>query len=291
MLYNFQPMTESSATTSLMKKVLRPLVRLLLRNGVAYADFSNIARRIFVEVASEDFGLPGRKQSVSRVSVLTGVNRKEVKRLLDEPEQPQDTGVENNRAARVVSGWMRDKEFLTTKGSPKKLPWGDPSLAGSFEDLVKRYSGDMTARAILDELINVGAVSMDKNKTKVTLLSKGYVPAASNTEMLRLSGDSLQDLLRTIDHNFDPEKDATRLQLEVAYDDVPANGVELFRNLSNEKSHELLQYLDQFLATQDRSVNPTVKGEGRYRTGLGIYYFEEQLDRDKQDGKADDDEK
>jgi len=63
----------------------------------------------------------------------------------------------------------------------------------------------------------------------------------------------------------------------VAYDDVPANGVELFRNLSNEKSLELLNELDQFLSKQDRSVNPKVKGEGRYRTGLGIYYFEEPL--------------
>jgi len=112
-------MSEPSALTSMMKKVLRPLARLLLRNGVAYADFSAVARRIFVEVASEDFGLPGRKQSVSRVSILTGVNRKEVKRLLEE--------------------------------KPKALNWGEPLAEGSFEELVKRYSGDMTARAILDQ--------------------------------------------------------------------------------------------------------------------------------------------
>ena len=270
-----------------MKKVLRPLVRLLLRNGVAFADFSSVARRVFVEVASEDFGLPGRKQSVSRVSVLTGVNRKEVKRLLEEPEEKEDTSKENNRAARVVSGWMRDADFQTVKGKPKKLSWGDSDAEGSFEELVKRYSGDMTARAILDELVRVGAVKINKDNL-VTLGANGYVPTASNEELLRLSGDSIQDLLNTIDHNFKPEKESTRLQLGVAYDDVPANGVELFRNLSNEKSLELLNYLDQFLSTQDRSVNPAVKGEGRYRTGLGIYYFEEPLDDETQDGEAND---
>ena len=134
----------------MMKKVLRPLVRLLLRNGVAFADFSDIARRVFVEVASEDFGLPGRKQSVSRISVLTGVNRKEVKRLLEEPEEKESAKKENNRAARVVYAWMRDGDFRTKAGKPKVLGWGDPQAEGSFEDLVKRYSGDMTARAILD---------------------------------------------------------------------------------------------------------------------------------------------
>ena len=84
-------------------------------------------------------------------------------------------------------------------------------------------------------------------------------------------------MLGTVDHNFSKEAEDTRLQLSVAYDDVPTSGVELFRKLSNEKSLELLSELDQFLATQDRSVNPSVKGEGRYRTGLGIYYFEEPI--------------
>lgn len=270
-------------------------MRLLLRSGVAYADFSDVARRVFVEVASEDFGLPGRKQSVSRVSVLTGVNRKEVKRLLDEPEEKEATSKDNNRAARVVSGWMRDVDFNNSKGKPRVLTWGNNSSEGSFEELVKRYSGDMTARSILDELVRVGAVSVDKNKTRVKLLANGYVPSASNEELLRLSGDSINDLLNTIDHNFKVDKETTRLQLRVAYDDVPGNGVELFRKLSNDKSLELLNYLDQFLATQDRSVNPAVKGEGRYRTGLGIYYFEEPLNNDgspqndrAQDGEADD---
>ena len=270
-------------------------MRLLLRNGVAYADFSDVARRVFVEVASEDFGLPGRKQSVSRVSVLTGVNRKEVKRLLNEPEEKVAATKDNNRAARVVSGWMRDTDFNNSKGKPRTLTWGDNHSDVSFEELVKRYSGDMTARSILDELVRVGAVSIDKNKTRVKLLANGYVPAGSNEELLRLSGDSINDLLSTIDHNFKVDKETTRLQLRVAYDDIPDTGVESFRKLSNEKSLELLNYLDKFLATQDRSVNPAVQGEGRYRTGLGIYYFEEPLDQDgspkddkAQDGEADD---
>ena len=281
-------MSKPSTTTTLMKKILRPLVRLLLRNGVAFADFSDVARQVFVEVASQDFSLPGRKQSVSRISILTGINRKEVKRQLEEPEDNNTTPKENNRAARVIGGWMRDTDFLTAKGKPGVLSLKDNDSTGSFEDLVKRYSGDMTPRAVLDELLRVGVVSIDKNKTKVKLLTSGYVPAASKEELLKISGDSINDLLNTIDHNFATEDDLTRLQLRVAYDDVPAEGVELIRNLSTEKSIELLQSLDKVLAKQDRSINTGLKGTGRYRTGLGIYYFEEPIN---EHGESDDDKK
>lgn len=275
-VYNKQMTDGSNSTmTNALRKILRPLVRILLRNGVAYADFTTLVRQTFVDVAGEDFDLPGRKQSVSRISVLTGINRKEVKRLMEEPRDAQPAA-EHNRAARVVSGWMRDASFQNKKGKPSPLSWGDSSANDGFEALVKKYSGDMPARSVLDELIRVGAVELESNR-RVRLAATGYVPAASNEELLRLSGEGVTDLLNTVDHNINDNKSHTRLQLSVAYDDVPANGVEMFRNLSREKSLELLTYLDGFLATQDRSVNPSVQGDGRYRTGIGIYYFEEPV--------------
>lgn len=277
--------TKQDPLSAAMRRILRPLVKLLLRNGMAYADFTNLIRQTFVEVAHEDFDLPGRKQSVSRISVLTGINRKEVKRLLDEPAQDGNP-TEHNRAARVISGWMRDSEYHQ-RGKPGKLSWGDASVAKSFESLVKKYSGDMTARSVLDELIRVGAVVLIDNK-EVQLTAAGYVPGASNEELLHLSSESISDLLNTIDHNLADEKTNTRLQLSVAYDDIPAQGVELFRNLSREKSLELLNYLDGFLATQDRSVNSSVEGDGRYRTGIGVYYFEEEIDPDDESSKTTD---
>ena len=271
-------MTDGNQSTmnNTLRKILRPLVRMLLRNGVAYADFTTLVRQTFVDVAGEDFDLPGRKQSVSRISVLTGINRKEVKRLLETPHDAQST-TENNRAARVISGWMRDNTFHNDTGTPSSLSWGNTAALNGFEALVKKYSGDMPARSVLDELIRVGAVEMKKDN-QVCLTSTGYVPTASNEELLRLSGEGVTDLLNTIDHNLSDDKSHTRLQLSVAYDDVPADGVETFRHLSREKSLALLTDLDSFLATQDRSVSPDIEGDGRYRTGIGIYYFEESLE-------------
>jgi hypothetical protein len=273
----------------LMRRVLRPVASLLMRNGIAFADFADVARKVFVEVAEDEFAIPGRKQSVSRVSVLTGINRKEVKRLLAEREAPDaeridqaTTASSNNRAARVISAWLREPDYQDDKGNPALLSWGKNESNG-FESLVKHHSGDIPARAILDELKRVGAVSMPDEST-VKLLAHGYVPSASNDELLKISAQSAGDLLDTIEHNLAANEPLSRLQLSVAYDDLPAQSVELFRQLSTEKGRELLVYLDQFLATQDRGSNPSVKGSGRYRAGLGVYYFEEDLGEDHADG-------
>lgn len=261
----------------LITRILRPVASLLLRNGVAFADFSAIARKVFVDVAAEEFSLPGRKQSVSRVSLLTGINRKDVKKLLEQDSAPgaSGTSVENNRAARVISAWLRDPDYHDEHGQPGALNWGRNADHG-FEALVRQHSGDIPARAVLDELLRVGAVAMPQADT-VQLLAHGYVPGNSDDELQRLSAESAGDLMETIKHNLDPEKSVSRLQLSVAYDDLPEQSVELFRHLSTEKGRELLIQLDQFLSTQDRSTNPSVKGDGRYRAGLGIYYFEQNL--------------
>jgi len=245
-------------------KIMRPLVRVMLRNGLAFADFAALVKGIFVEVASEDFDLPGKKQSVSRISVITGINRKEVKRLMELPPDSPDVD-NNNRAARVVSGWMRDSAFTDTRGKPKKLPLASTGTRPGFDLLVKKHSGDMPARSVLDELVRVGAASV--NDGTVMLTSTGYVPSTSNDEMLRLAAEGASDLLNTVDYNLQGDNEVSRLQLSVAYDDIPDDGVELFRNLSREKSIELLTSLDQFLATQDRSVNPSRRYIGNRRRG------------------------
>src|SRR4030065_2962058 len=146
----------SRALSAAVTALLRPLVRLLLRNGVSYGTFSDLAKRVYVDVATEEFGIPGRKQSKSRVSILTGLSRKEVLRVKRLPG-PDDMGASQryNRAVRVSSGWGRDRIFTNESGDPVDLPFEGGNA--SFKRLVRLYSGDAPARAILDELLRVGS--------------------------------------------------------------------------------------------------------------------------------------
>ena len=155
-------------------KLLRPLVRLLLRNGLTYGDFADLSKWVFMDVASKEFGIPGRKQTVSRVSVITGLTRKEVSRL-QKIDTPDDSAIAHqyNRAARVTSGWIRDKQYHDKKGLPANLSFDTGKH--NFTDLVKHHSGDVPPRAILDELIRVGTVALDE-KGKVCLMTDALSP-------------------------------------------------------------------------------------------------------------------
>lgn len=251
---------------------------MLLRNGVAFSDLAEWIKRLYVDVAEKEFAVDGRKQTVARIAVLTGLNRKEVKRLVEEPLIQPRYQARHNRAKRVISGWMNDADFLDSKGNAKHLDINDKETG--FFALVKRYSGDIPPRAILDELLRVGVVEKLKNG-KLKLKKRGYVPQGSNEEMLKVLAESGADLLESMDHNLSQPSEPSRLQLQVAYDNLPLESVEIFRSMSRDKALEFIQSLDQFLSTQDRDVNPDSKGQGRYRAGMGVYYFQQDLDDDK----------
>ena len=122
--------------------LLRPLVKILLQHGISAAEFTEITHQVFVDVAENDFLIEGKKQSTARIAVLTGLHRTEVARLRKLPETTtEDEAWQfHNRAARVVSGWVRDENFQI-RGEPKTLPIEGES--GSFSALVKQYSGGM----------------------------------------------------------------------------------------------------------------------------------------------------
>lgn len=263
------------ALNSSILKLLRPLVRLLLRNGVSYGDFADLSKWVFMDVASKEFGVAGRKQTVSRVSVITGLTRKEVSRL-QKIATPDDSAIAHqyNRAARVISGWMRDKRFLDRHGDTAPLHFDEGN--NSFTELVKEHSGDIPPRAILDELIRVGTVARDEDG-KIHLITDGYVPRTGEIGKLHILGTDVQFLLTTIDYNLQQGALMPRFQRKVSYNNLPAEALPEFRRLSAERSQALLVELDKLLSQQDRDVNPEIRGSGRKEAGIGIYYFERDM--------------
>ncbi len=268
----------NKALSAAILRLLRPLVRVLLRNGVSYNGFADLAKWVFVDVAAKEFGVPGRKQSDSRISVVTGLTRKEVARIKG-IETPDDTDAEQqyNRAARVISGWLRDRRFTSQDGSPALLPFEGQ---GSFSELVKAYSGDMTARSILDELLRVGAVERNQ-EGMIRLLVSAYVPVGSDAGKLHILGSDVALLIGTIDHNMHETQEQPRFQRKVAYDNLPVEALPKLRALTDEHAQTLLKEIDGYLSQQDRDINSDVQGTGRKHAGIGIYYFEEDAPEEK----------
>jgi hypothetical protein len=258
-------------------RILKPLIRILLRSGMSYGTFADVAKRQYVEVALNEFPIEGRKQSVSRVSVITGLTRKEVSRVIGlNQAKDEQTSERYNRAARVVAGWRRDTNFLDPEGNPMEL-----SISGSqnsFQELVRRYSGDVPYRAILDELDADGSIER-LGDNRVRLIHRAFLPKADESMKLHILGVDTAFLIDTIEHNLNMERQSPRFQRKVLYDNLPTDALPKFRSLSSQAAQGLLEKLDKWLSSHDRDVNPKAGGTGRNTAGVGIYYFEEQHDR------------
>jgi len=270
----------AQALSAATLRLLRPLVRILLRNNVSHRTFAELAKVAYVEVASAEFGIAGKKQTVSRIAILSGLTRKEVQRLLAQtPDTDSVVEEEYHRASRVITGWVRDPDFGDGKGHPHPLRMD--GKRASFKELVKRYSGDIPVRAMLDELLRVGAVNQLKDG-RICLLSRGYIPQKGVVEKLQVLGTDTADLISTIDHNVNQKPSKSRFQRKVMYDNVSVEAAKEFQVLASAQGQELLESIDRWLSHRDRDVNPASKGTGRVRVGLGIYHFEEQLKSDQE---------
>ena len=268
--------TKSRVLYAAIARILRPLIHILIRNGISYGTFADLAKWLFVDVAKREFAIEGRKQTVSRVSVVTGLNRKEVKRVseLSVPDD-QASSERYNRAARVIAGWRRDTAFRGKTGEPDVLPLAGPGV--SFQALVKKYSGDMPFRAVLDELVRVGAV-VRTDDDRVHLLLRAYLPTGDETMKIHILGTDVAHLIASIQHNLQPDERGPFYQRKVMYDNLPADVLPAFRNLSAASAQKLLENLDAWLSDRDRDSGAGVTGTGRNIAGLGIYYFEQPHD-------------
>src|SRR3569832_717093 len=229
----------NKALSAAVLRLLRPLVRLLLRNGVSYGAFADLAKWVYVDVANKEFGVAARKQTDSRISVITGLTRKDVARLKGTAAPDDTAAVEHyHRAARVIGGWMRD------------------------------------------ELLRVGTVERGKNGT-LRLVTAGYVPKGSSTDQLHILGSDVALLIGTIDHNLTPDQREPYIQRKVAYDNLPVEALAPLRAMTEEKAQALLEEINRYLAKHDRDTNPAAQGSGRKRAGVGIFYFERDVDEEK----------
>ena len=260
---------------SAYRKLMQPLVRILVRNGVSFGELSEILKNVFVEVAERDFGMTGRKTSQSRIAILTGLTRKEVAKQKAILDSGGDWNVVTNlnRVTRVLVGWHTDPDFTGPYGMPLELPF-ESSIAPSFTDLVRRHSGDMAPRAMLDELLRVRAV--DRLSTGAfKVLMRVYTPEPLHPDALQRLGEVVRDFIATVEFNME-KKGVTpgRFERKVFADDgLREDLLPAFEALLRSKGQTLLIELDNWISAQESTSATINKNARRVHTGVGIYHF------------------
>lgn len=251
-----------------VRQLMYPLVRILLRNGVAFGTLASLIKQVYVDVAFAEFAPPGKKQTVSRVSAMTGLTRKDVKHLQENP-QNEGAGQERySRAVRVISGWLHDERFLTGSGKPATLPVEGGQ--DSFALLVKDYSGDIPTKAMLSMLEEGGTVSVSRGM--VRLLRHAYIPGGDAIEKIKILGSDVFELISTIDHNMTAGQGGLWFQRKVSYDNIDPVAIGRLQQISFSKAQALLEQLDAKYSSHDAG-DKTADG-GKY-ISLGIYYYEQ----------------
>lgn len=264
-----------SGLLSAYRRLLQPLIRILIRNGISYYEFNEVVKSVYVEVAERDFNIAGRKSSQSRIAILTGFSRKEVARqkaLLDSGTLFETTS-NLNRVTRVLVGWHSDAEYTGPYGMPIELPF-DADSAPSFCSLVMRYSGDMSPREMLDELIRVGAVEKSSGGL-FKVMMRTYIPERLNPDALERFGEVVRNFIETYEYNIETQEASARRfeRIVFADDGLRASLMPAFDQLVRTKGLQLLVELDNWLSAQELTPAARNKAEPRVKTGLGIYHF------------------
>ena len=231
-----------------LRKILMTLVRTLLRNGMSYGEFDQVARKCYVDVAYRNFVPAGKKQTVSNVAILTGLNRKEVKKLSElDLQQPGTENRQYNRIVRVLGGWINDARYLRSDGIPRDL---DYDGRDSFSDLVKRYSGDMPVAAMQKVLLASANIKFSDDG-RVRLMSHAYLPSDDPVEKLTILGNDTSQLVETIDYNLSAAEDALRFQRKASNTRVALDAIPEIKQFLKRKGQAFLEEIDLYLSQHE----------------------------------------
>ncbi|MDZ7642858.1 MAG: DUF6502 family protein [Woeseiaceae bacterium] len=261
--------------TAFFTRLLRPVARVLLRYGVSFRELSELCKKVYVDVATDEFGMDGRPTNVSRVALLTGMTRRDVRKVrVANDEEEQHSISRMNTCARVLSGWFQDSQFCAADGTPLPLP--ESGASPSFHDLAKRYAGDIPVTATLKELKRAGAVSVAADGTLLAK-SRDYMPGERNPaapEAITRSGSVLEDIGNTVDWNLvRGPNDAPRFERRATNIRVGADSVDEFRDFVNREGQAFLERIDAWLSDHEVSDDKQATVEA-VRLGLGIYWIQ-----------------
>jgi Family of unknown function (DUF6502) len=259
------------------RHLLAPVVRLLLRSGVTWAEFAELGKEVFVDVARRDYGIQGRPTNNSRVAMITGLSRREVTRVRDvlvgETPAPVPPA---SRVAQVLSGWHVDPEFLDERGRPAVLRAGGEQR--SVEALLKRHAGDLPHGAFLKELLQLGVVER-AGKSGYRVLARDYLRGPADPDIVRQLGVALHDHAVTLTHNVNTDgTEPARFEGMASTPRLAPRYARAFAQFAAERGQAFLEEIDAWLVRHEvkrskRGAKPGV------RMGLGVYLIRDGKSR------------
>ena len=263
-----------AAFSRALRRVLLPLVRAMLTRGLHYPAVAEMLKSLFVEVADREFELDTKRQTDSRVSLLTGVHRKDVKRLRHAlPEEKAAMPADVSLSAQVIAAWNANPAFVDEEGIPKPLArFAQDGGERSFEALVKGISTDMHPRAILDEWLRGGIATINE-QNEVCLQADAFIPEEGYAEKMFYFGHNLHDHAAATVHNITGGR-PPMFERCVHYDGLDASAVEQISETAVKAGMRALRTINTRAAVALAAARDTHSSRPTRMT-FGIYFYQE----------------
>jgi hypothetical protein len=250
-------------------RLLEPIALLLLKSGITWREFADLAKVKFVQVATKEFGIRGRPTNASRVAILTGIDRRDVRKLRAASlEEPVSAPGFMSKPTQVLDGWFHDPNFRTARGEPRDLQVSEGE--DSFAALVRRYTPGIPHVAMIKELRAVGAIE-ELPDGRLRALKRNYIPRELTDNQIRLWGSVLEDVGTTLEHNLMRKASQhARFERRALSLTVERRALPEFKAFLAAEGQAFLERIDDWLAAHqaDKSAEDTPP---TLRLGVGVY--------------------
>lgn len=268
---------------TVLRRLLRPLIGYLMKQGWGYIALRDLIKRIYVEEALHQHATE-QSPTDSQISFVTGINRREIKRLREEletsSEQPlRDPMAGVNLAARVVGTWGSARKFLDQSDNPLPLSLRKRGNGPFFDDLLRAAKVDIRGRTVINELLQAGVVEKTEND-KLHLLQGAYIPKEPDEKMLFLAAN-VSDHLRASLHNLLPHE-SPYIERALFHNNITPIHLDAVRSQLSTMADQMLRRANEILLDQNAADTDTAHVDSNIqslrRLRLGVYYYETDAD-------------
>ncbi|MBN1240111.1 MAG: hypothetical protein JXB36_16525 [Gammaproteobacteria bacterium] len=264
-----------------MRNVLLPLAKLMLRCGLGCSEFIGLAKTAFVQAASEEYGVRGRPTNISRVAAMTGLSRKEVKKIRDAGDVSRWTpDMELTPTNTVIHFWHFDPLFSDAPGVPRRLAY--EGVAG-FSALVRKYAGDIPPGAMRKELLRARTITEDDDGC-LRVEARYFCPDEFGQDFVRNAAFAMRHLGNTLLYNAalaaraqrgEEDLPARRFERFAWTDRLPLDAIDSFKQWAREEGAVFIEHADSWIGSRESALEITSIDKPK-TVGIGVYYFEDE---------------
>jgi Family of unknown function (DUF6502) len=265
---------KSLVVLSAVLVLIRPLIRLMTRNGITYPVFIAELKNVFLDAAYDELNHAGKPSTDSAVSLLSGVHRRDVRnltRLADTAPPPLRQPI--SAASQMIARWMSDPVYCDKEDQPLVLP--HHGAAPSFDSLASAVNSDVRSKAILDEMLRLGVV--EQLEDSVQLLAHGFAPSKGFTELSEQFQNNLHDHAAAASANL--HANAGFLEQAVFVDQLSkASAHSLHKTAAIAWKQTFKTVMREAQKRYDFDQLNTEPSKRNFRVRLGVYYYSSDED-------------